>query len=159
MAQNEYGREWNLDGHVLKENDLMISTNDMGDIPGGRRHFGLYHHDMRYLSAFTMTINNQEPRLLSSSSEQNYVCDIQMANPTMKLSNDMVAMARSISIRRNRYIKDGFHDLISFYNHNSFTVPIELSLTFGSDFYDIFEIRGLERKERGQIAKPVFSNF
>lgn len=147
-----------MDGHILKENDVMISTNDMGDIPGGRRHFGLYHHDMRYLSAFTMTVNKLEPRLLSSSSEQNYVCDIQMANPTLKLSNGMVAMARSIGIRRNRYIKDGFHELISFYNHNPFTVPIELTLGFGSDFYDILEIRGLERKERGRIGKPVFKD-
>ncbi|MFC1998208.1 glycogen debranching N-terminal domain-containing protein [Chloroflexota bacterium] len=147
-----------MEGHILKENEIMLSTNDMGDIPGGRRHFGMYYHDMRYISVFTMTINGLEPRLLSSSSEQNYICDIQMANPTMTLSNGMVAMARSISVRRSRYIKDGFHELISFYNHNSFTVPIELTISFGSDFYDIFEVRGLERKERGKIAEPVFKD-
>jgi len=147
-----------LEGHILKENEIMISTDDMGDIPGGRRHFGMYYHDMRYLSVFTMTVNGLEPRLLSSSSEQNYICDIQMANPTMTLSNGMVAMARSISIRRSRYIKDGFHELISFYNHNSFTVPVELTISFGSDFYDIFEVRGLERQERGKIAEPVFKD-
>ncbi|MBT3363539.1 MAG: amylo-alpha-1,6-glucosidase [Chloroflexi bacterium] len=147
-----------MEGHVLKENEIMMSTNNMGDIPGGRRHFGLYYHDMRYLSVFNLTVNGQEPRLLSSSSEQNYVCDIQMANPTMKLSNGMVAMARSISIRRSRYIKDGFHELISFYNHNSFTVPIELTLEVGSDFFDIFEVRGLERESRGKIEKPSFKD-
>ncbi len=145
-----------MEGHILKENKIMLSTNDVGDIPGGRRHFGLYYHDMRYLSVFTMTVNGLQPRLLSSSSEQNYICDIQMANPTMTLSNGMVAMARSIGIRRSRYIKDGFHELISFYNHNSFTAPIELTMSFGSDFFDMFEVRGLERQQRGKIADPVF---
>ncbi|MFC1978829.1 glycogen debranching N-terminal domain-containing protein [Chloroflexota bacterium] len=147
-----------MEGHILKENEIMLSADDMGDIPGGRRHFGLYYHDMRYLSVFTMTVNGLKPRLLSSSSEQNYICDMQMANPTMTLSNGMVAMARSISIRRSRYIKDGFHEMISFYNHNSFTVPVELTISFGSDFNDMFEVRGLERKEKGKIAEPVFKN-
>jgi len=80
-----------LDQHVLKENDLMMVCNELGNMPLGRRRLGLYYRDMRYLSLFDMAIAGQRPRLLSSSSEQNYVCDIQMANPTLELADGNTA--------------------------------------------------------------------
>ncbi len=144
--------------HVLKENELVMVSDELGDMPEGRRHLGLYYHDMRYLSIFDLTINGQKPRLLASSSEQNYVCDIQLANPTTELPDGTPALARTISIRRSRYLRDGLHERISLYNHNPFPVPVELSLIFGSDFCDIFEVRGLERLERGTVSPPVFAD-
>ena len=147
-----------MDGHVLKENELVMVSDELGDMPEGRRHLGLYYHDMRYLSIFDLTINGQKPRLLASSSEQNYVSDIQLANPTIELPDGTVALARTISIRRSRYLNDGLHERISLYNHNPFPVPVELTLIFGSDFCDIFEIRGLERIERGTASLPIFAD-
>ncbi len=145
--------------HVLKENELVMVSNEFGDMPEGRRRLGLYYRDMRFLSDFDLTIDGQKPRLLASSSEQNHVVDIQMANPTIELPNGNVARARSISIRRSRYLKDdGLHERISLYNHNPFPVTLELTLTFSSDFCDIFEVRGLERRERGTISQPTFSD-
>lgn len=147
-----------MERHVLKEDELMMISDELGDMPQGRRRLGLYYRDMRYFSVFEMTINGLRPRLLSSSSEQNYTCDIQMANPTIELSNGLTAMARTVSIRRSRFLKDGLHERISFYNHNRFTVPIELALVFGSDFCDIFEVRGLERASKGTTNLPVYSD-
>ena len=147
-----------MDGHVLKENELVMVSDELGDMPEGRRHLGLYYHDMRYLSIFDLTINGQKPRLLASSSEQNYVSDIQLANPTIELPDGTVALARTISIRRSRYLNDGLHERISLYNHNPFPVPVELTLIFGSDFCDIFEVRGLERIERGTASLPIFAD-
>lgn len=147
-----------MDQCVLKENELVMVSDDQGDMPEGRRRLGLYYRDMRYLSLFEMKVNGQRPRLLSSSSEQNYVCDIQMANPTIALADGAMALARTISIRRSRFIKDGFHERISFYNHNTFSVSLQFTLTFGSDFDDIFEVRGWEREKRGQISPPHFAD-
>ena len=134
----------------------MVSD-ELGDMPEGRRHLGLYYHDMRYLSIFELTINGQKPRLLASSSEQNYICDIQLANPTLRLPHGAAA-ARTISIRRSRYLKHELHERISFYNHNPFPIPLELTMSLGSDFCDMFEIRGFERKERGASNLPSFSD-
>ncbi|MEE8174610.1 MAG: glycogen debranching N-terminal domain-containing protein [Dehalococcoidia bacterium] len=147
-----------MDQHVLKDNDLMMVCSELGNMPLGRRRLGLYYRDMRYLSLFDMTIAGQRPRLLSSSSEQNYVCDIQMANPTIELADGNTALARTISIRRSRFLKDGLHERISFYNHNRFAVPFRLTLTFGSDFCDIFEVRGFERKGRGILEPPIYAD-
>jgi glycogen debranching enzyme len=147
-----------LEQLVLKENELMMVSDEMGDVPEGRRRLGLYYRDMRYLSIFGLAINGQKPRLLGSSSELNYAGVVQMANPTIELTDGRAALARTISIRRVRYLKDGLHETISFYNHNPFPVPLELTLTFGSDFCDMFEVRGLERAERGTVSPPLSSN-
>ena len=143
---------------VLKENELVLVSNELGDMPPGRRRLGLYYRDMRYLSLFQMTINGQRPRLLSSSSEQNYICDIQLANPTTELPDGNTALARTIGIRRSRFLNEALYERISFYNHNRFPVPLRLTLTLGSDFCDIFEIRGLDRERRGTIKPPTFSD-
>ena len=147
-----------MDQHVLKENELMMVCDELGNMPLGRRRLGLYYRDMRYLSLFDMAIAGQRPRLLSFSSEQNYVCDIQMANPTLELADGNTALARTISIRRSRFLKDGLHERISFYNHNRFAVHFRLTLTFGSDFCDIFEVRGWEREKRGTLAPPIYAD-
>jgi len=142
---------------VLKEGELVMVSDEIGDMPEGRRHLGLYHHDTRYLSILNMTINGQKARLLASSSEQNYVAIIQMANPTLELASGEVALARTISIRRDCAIKGALYEQVSFYNHNRFDVPLTLTITFGGDFLDIFEVRGLERKKRGTVGIPEVS--
>ena len=143
-----------MEEHVLKEDELVMVSDEQGDMPEGRRRLGLYYRDMRYLSIFEMTINGQRPRLLSSSSEQNYVCDIQLANPTIELPDGNTALARTIGIRRSRFLKQGLHERVSFYNHNPFPVPLQFTLTFGSDFCDVFEVRGWERERRGTLSRP-----
>ena len=81
-----------------------------------------------------------------------------IANPTIELDDGNTALARTISIRRSRFLKDGLHERISFYNHNRFAVPLRLTLTFGSDFCDIFEVRGWERKKGGTLAPPIYAD-
>lgn len=139
---------------VLKEGELLAVSDDMGDMPEGRRRLGLYYHDTRYLSILEMRINEKTPRLMSSSADENYVAIAQMANPTIELPDGNVALARTISIRRTRTVKDALHERISFYNHNRFDVPLEITITFGSDFLDIFEVRGWERDARGEVDIP-----
>jgi len=68
-----------LDQLVLKENELVLVSDELGDIAEGRRRLGLYYRDTRYLSIFDLTINGQKPRLMASSSQQTYACDIQLA--------------------------------------------------------------------------------
>lgn len=142
---------------VLKEGELVMVSDEIGDMPQGRRRLGLYYHDTRYLSILDIVINGQKPRLLTSSSEQNYIATIQMANPTLELASDEVALAHTISIRRNCTIKGTLYEQISFYNHNRFDVPLKLTINFGGDFLDVFEVRGWERKKRGIIGIPEVS--
>lgn len=51
-----------MEQHVLKEDELVMVSDEQGDMPEGRRRLGLYYRDMRYLSIFEMTINGQRSR-------------------------------------------------------------------------------------------------
>ncbi|MDY6918263.1 MAG: glycogen debranching N-terminal domain-containing protein [Chloroflexota bacterium] len=144
--------------HVLKENDLVMVSDELGDMARSRRRLGLYWRDTRHLSILETTVGGLEPRLLTSSSEENYICDIQIANPTIELHDGAVALARSVSIRRSRYLKHGLHECISFYNYNPFPASFSLAIIFGSDFLDILEVRGWRREKRGDIRQPQFAD-
>ncbi|UCG84191.1 MAG: amylo-alpha-1,6-glucosidase [Dehalococcoidia bacterium] len=144
-----------MEQRVLKDNDLVMLSDERGDMPQTRRRLGLYFRDTRYLSIFELRINGQELRHLASSCRQNAVCDIQLANPTVTSRDGMPILARTIGVERNRYLLDGFHERITLYNYNSFDAQLDLELNIGGDFADIFEIRGLERKQRGTIIEPV----
>ena len=143
---------------VLKEGELVIVSDETGDMPEGRRRLGLYYHDTRYLSILEMRLSGKELKFLSSSAEYNYVAIARMANPTIELPDGNIALARTIGIRRARTIKDALYECISFYNHNRFDVALELTITFGNDFLDIFEVRGWERDKRGEVSIPEVEN-
>ncbi len=146
-----------MEQRVLKEDDLFVVSDELGDIPEARRRLGLYYRDTRHLSVFEIAINGKKPRLMASSCHQNCLCDKQLANRTIELPDGRSALARTISIQRSRFVSAGLHERITLYNYNAFPVPLELSITFGADFLDMLEVRGLERPKHGTAYRPVFS--
>lgn len=144
-----------MEQRVLKDNDLVMLSDELGDIPQTRRRLGLYYRDTRYLSIFELKLSGQELRHLASSCRQNAVCDIQLANPTVTSRDGVPILARTIGIGRSRFLLDGLHERVTLYNYNSFDAQVELELDIGGDFADIFEVRGLEREKRGTTLEPV----
>src|SRR3972149_1131482 len=153
----ETHREWrvNMPQLVLMENGMFVVSDGTGDLPRGGDRVGLYSHDTVYLSTYEMTINDLKPLALSSSWEQNFVGQLQLANPTMILDSDHVVLPHTISIMRTRFIKDGLHERIELLNYNNFPVRLTLSLLFSADFRDMFDVRGFERPTRGIILRPL----
>ncbi len=156
---------------VLKENLVFMVSADDGDIPQSNPHgWGLYYKDTRYLSVLEIKINGHSPDLLTSSGEFNFMANIQSANPFMQAPSSQInipesdkqsvptvtLLPRTISIRRNRFIEDGLHERLGFFNYNSFPVDLTLTMRFGSDFRDMFDVRGYHRSKRGQIRLPVW---
>src|SRR3972149_6661005 len=125
---------------VLMENGMFIVSDGNGDIPIGGDRIGLYYHDTRYLSTYVLTINDLRPQGLSSSWEQNFVGQLQLANPTLTPDDGLVGLPHTISILRTRFIKDGLHERIELRNYNGFPVKIELALLFSADFRDMFDV-------------------
>ena len=146
-----------MEQRVLKENELVLLSDELGDIPEIRHRLGLYLRDTRYLSIFELTTSGYKPRHLASSCRQDCVCDIQLASPTIEARDGKTILARSIGIVRSRFITNGLHERITLYNYNSSSAEVDLTMMLGSDFSDIFEVRGYERKKRGTISKPKFN--
>ena len=155
---------------VLKENLVFMVSSEDGDVPQTNTEgLGLYYKDTRYLSVLEMKVSGYTPALLTSSGEFNFMGNIQSANPMMQLpsrppsgdvgssGSEMVTlMPRTLSIRRNRFIEDGLHERVGFFNYNNFPVFATLVLRFGSDFRDMFDVRGYNRAKRGKIGCPVW---
>jgi glycogen debranching enzyme len=138
---------------VLKEDQVFITTNSMGDIPLGQS-LGLYYSDTRYLSLYTLLIEGKEPVLLSASSEHNFMSNLQLTNPALGLENGMTILPNTISLRRNRLMRDGMRERVGLFNYNPFTVRLRLSIDLGADFRDMFDVRGFPRAGRGAIHEP-----
>jgi glycogen debranching enzyme len=138
---------------VLKENRIMMVSDEMGDIPAGNTTgLGLYFSDTRFLSAYEFRLSRLEPILLSSSVDESYVATFQMVNPVLMLDEGKRRIPQqSLSIRRSRFIYGGLHERIGVQNCGHEAVDIECSLRFDADFRDMFDVRGYKEQYRGTI--------
>jgi glycogen debranching enzyme len=145
-----------LDRIVLKEHQMFLVCDGDGDIAAHNVDgHGLYWHDTRFLSLFEMSLDAGRPQLLSSSGEHNFMMTLQFANPAFQASDGRDVRPRTLSLRRNRFLHAALHERIGIFNYNPFPVPVKLKLTFGSDFRDMFDIRGYARRSKhGAIDRP-----
>jgi glycogen debranching enzyme len=142
---------------VLKENEVFLVCDASGDIRAlSREGQGLYFRDTRFLSMFEMGVDEVDISLLSSAGDQSFMGNLQYANNPGTLKDGTQVGARTISVRRNRFIRDGLHERIGFFSFNPFPVELTVRLSFGSDFRDMFDVRGYATRTRhGDIAMPT----
>ena len=145
-----------LDRIVLKEHQMFLVCDGNGNIAAHNADgHGLYWHDTRFLSLFELSLDAGGPQLLTSSGEHNFMMTLQLANLAFQTADGREVRPRTLSIRRNRFIHAALHERIGIFNYNPFPVPITLSMTFGSDFRDMFDIRGYARRSKhGAIDRP-----
>jgi glycogen debranching enzyme len=137
---------------TLKKNDTFAVFDSHGDIgasTGGQD--GLFHGDTRYISHLELLINGSRPLLLHSAMRDdnlNYYVDL--TNPDFYIDRKLVMQKDTVHVSRTIYLKDGsLRERIALTNHGSESIYFSLSLLFGSDFADIFEVRGMKRERRG----------
>lgn len=142
---------------VLKENEVFLVCDASGDIRAlSREGQGLYFRDTRFLSMFELSIDDIDISLLSAAGDQSFMGNLQFANNDALLPEGTLLGARTVSVRRNRFIRDGLHERIGFFSFNPFPVELTVRLAFGSDFRDMFEVRGYaQRSRRGVTATPT----
>jgi glycogen debranching enzyme len=147
-----------MDGHiVIKENEIFLVCDGRGDVSAhagdGQ---GLYYHDTRFLSLYDFAVDEFEPVVLATAGELNFLTTLQLANRPTVLPDGQALRARSISVRRNRFLQDGLHERIDFFNYNAFPVTATVRLSFAADFRDMFDVRGYHRRtEHGTIGEPA----
>ncbi|MBI4214150.1 MAG: amylo-alpha-1,6-glucosidase [Chloroflexi bacterium] len=140
----------------LKENELFAVMNRDGDIPAGSTDGqGVYYQDTRFLSVYELSVRGVALQLLSSTGELNFMSNLQFGNAGAQLADGTVLPARTLSVRRNRFIDKGLHERIGLFNYNPFPLSLWVDLALGSDFRDMFEIRSFMRPvARGTEAAP-----
>jgi glycogen debranching enzyme len=141
---------------AVKEGETFLYSDTNGNLDDRKDYgLGLYHRDVRYLSHFQLKLSGRNPVLLSSSSERSYMAHVDLTNPDL-YSDDGVLLApqQTINVRRIRAINGRLFERIRVKNYNPAPVAIDVELSLGADFADIFEVRGLAREVRGTHEPP-----
>ncbi|MGV2828684.1 amylo-alpha-1,6-glucosidase [Myxosarcina sp. GI1(2024)] len=145
---------------TLKDDDIFLVTDTLGNIPGclpdeESSTLGLFCRDTRFLSRLELQIEGRLPILLSSNARRGFALSALCANPYLE---EKGIGAETIGIEREIAINGGLFEELTITNYRTSSVSFELSLSFDADFADLFEVRGRERKERGQILHLVTEN-
>ena len=144
---------------VLLHGDTFAVFDRYGDIqPIGAGQQGIFHEETRYLSRLELRIGGLRPLLLSSTiREDNILFGSDLTNPDMELPSGESLARGTLHLYRTKFLGDGScFEHITLLNYGSKPVELELSFVFGSDFADIFEVRGQRRERRGNcLAEEI----
>ena len=139
---------------ATKEGEMFLYADEEGNLAGGFQGMGLYYRDTRFLSLYEIKVDGRSPVLLSSSAERAYMSYVDLTNPDIWVDNKIEVAQQTLNVRRIRVIKDRLFERIRFKNYNEQPIHVSVEVTLGADFADIFEVRGLRRKRRGQFFIP-----
>jgi glycogen debranching enzyme len=143
---------------TLKHDDTFAVFDSYGDIgtsAGGPD--GLFDHDTRFLSRLELRISGTQPLLLGSSvSDHNVILSVDLTNTDIYRDNHIVLPRDTVHLVRSTYLWHGAaHQRIAVSNYGRAPVSFTITLLFGSDFADIFEVRGQRRQRRGKSREEL----
>ncbi|MBU6454830.1 MAG: amylo-alpha-1,6-glucosidase, partial [Cyanobacteria bacterium REEB67] len=112
--------------------------------------YGYYRYDTRHLSQWEVTLDGVGLSLLSSDVEKGYAGSFLYTNP----QTPNIAQQK-IMVQRQLVIDDVVAERMVIENFDSSEVTFDLCIKYQSDFADMFEVRGLNRTERGVRMRPT----
>jgi glycogen debranching enzyme len=148
MSQDSFDR-----ARVLKNGELFAVLDRSGDIrTGGELAEGLYLGDTRFLSRLELRVDGERPMLLGSTVEEDSaVMNADLATTTHREPGGEHGRSPG-HLHRTKFLHGGtYFERVAVHNHARSPLPVELTLSFDADFRDIFEIRGAERRRRGEL--------
>jgi glycogen debranching enzyme len=142
----------------LKHDDTFIVLDSHGDIgasAGGPD--GLFNSDTRYLARLELLLDEVQPLLLGSNlRDDNSVLTVDLTNPDVYRGDRIVLQKDMLHIVRTIFLWHGTaYQRIGLQNHGDRPASFDLTLLFGNDFADLFEIRGERRPRRGVASSKV----
>ena len=140
---------------ILKHGETFAVLNQFGDIVGDSGSpDGLYHQDTRFLSQLELRLNGDRPLLLSSNpAEDSSVLPVDLANTDTTAADGSVLHRELIYLNRRQFIwRSAYYELLQVRNFDLRGHRVTLGLSFAADFFDLFEVRGQKRAQRGKRA-------
>lgn len=138
---------------VLKhENRFLLLDLNGGMKPRHGAGLGLYFNDTRYVSTWHWCLNGAALQYLNGS-EEGFACRLNLSNQAVGGLRD-----QQVHVLRRLVLGDAMVEELRLVNFAAAESPLKLSLHFGSDFADMFEVRGSVRAKRGDLLKPVIVN-
>src|SRR4029450_12587976 len=141
---------------AVKEGQTFLYSDLEGHIDHGCQDgLRLYSPPTPFPSHFRLPMNGRDLVLLSSSAERGYQSHVDLTNPDLFEEDVLRAPQQTINVRRVRAISGDLFERIRIKNYNPFDVTLEVRLTFGADFADIFDVRGRPPPHSGGSSPPT----
>ncbi|GHO44322.1 glycogen debranching N-terminal domain-containing protein [Ktedonospora formicarum] len=142
---------------TLKSGDAFLVANVRGDLLSANQATGLYWHGARFLRECNFFLEGQPLVMLSHHvSHMGNTGQVDLTNPTFKADANTLIEQGEIYV--SRLLELHHEELIQTFTITSFReLPrsLRFSLKFGSDFCDLFEVRGLTREQHGQTQPTI----
>jgi glycogen debranching enzyme len=143
---------------VLAQGESFAVFENSGDIiESPVEALGFFYRDTRHLSRFEIGIAGEVPHFLNSYvSDDNTEVRANLTNPDLGGTHDARLLPRDLIEIRRSWVLEGtrLFQRIAIRNFAASTVKIEVDFAIGADFRDMFEVRGLTRKKRGETHAP-----
>src|SRR6185503_16196477 len=144
---------------TLKQGDTFAMLDEHGDVLEIEHSpAGLFHHDTRFLSRLSFTLEGHRPMVLSSTVQHdNMVLDVDLTNPDLFDAEGRLVMHKdTFHVARAKFLWAGAcHELLTVTSYADKRRRLRLAFEFGADFADLFEIRGYRRARRGAVRARV----
>lgn len=118
---------------------------------------GLFHNGTRFLSGYQFFIEGRRPLLLSSDiTRDNHLIAVDLTNPDLILSIEKQIPRGSLHVFRSKFLWEGrCYEKYRIRNFHLDPLSFTVFLTMAADFADIFEVRGMRRRVRGELREAV----
>src|SRR5438270_4572986 len=139
---------------ALKHADTFVVADANGNVLGEGD--GMFRDDTRVLSYWMLTVGGKRPALLSAAlSQDNTLFISHLTNrPLQPLGGESLPQGE-IHIERQRLVFGGaLYERITLSNFSPAETHVPLELEFDADFRDMFEVRGVSRRARGELLEP-----
>ena len=97
---------------------------------------GLFYHDTRFLSRWRLTIDGEGLSALSTDDIHYAYAQFFLVRGTGTVYTDS-----SVSVLRQRFVGDGFHEDLTVMNHGREPIELEVRIDADADFADLFEVK------------------
>jgi glycogen debranching enzyme len=117
---------------------------------------GLFYREMRHLSKLVLRLKEGALQLLSSSIQlDNAVLAVDLTNAEMSVPGSKHLPRGTLHFYRSNFLwGNSCYQRLAVSNYALEPIAVDLILEFEADFADIFEVRGVPRKRRGQLLEP-----
>ncbi len=133
---------------ILEGNTFVVSD-ARGDVEASSTDpTGLFSFDTRFLSRWVLTVDGQRLNALSTDDLQYFETRFFLVPGT-----GTVYVDAKLSVIRQRAVGDGFHEMLSIYNHDAEPVDLEVRVEAGSDFADLFEVKDALQKKGAYFTR------
>jgi glycogen debranching enzyme len=142
------------DAVVIKDGGVFFVSERDGSVPHQKGHgLGLYFHDCRYLSGYTIAFWNVPPEPLSANGQDGFRSDFFLTNPAIAMRGAVLNRQR-IGVRWQHVIDAGHHamrDKLTVSNFDTKPHRVVLAIRLDADFMDVFAIRSQGPMPRGTL--------